>query len=109
MNNLSLSFGAFFLAVSVAACATDQPAPMPQTRGMAGMDPKMHDPANQPVITCSPKAGTESMAHAPGDHPMPDTRGMHGMDPAQHMKDCHSSDETPPPKLGPHQHKTNGS
>jgi len=109
MNYLNPRFLTMILMLTVVACATDQPAPMPQTRGMAGMDPKFHDPANQPVITCSPKAGTESMAHAPGDHPMPDTRGMHGMDPAIHMQDCHSSDEPAPVKLGPHRHKTNGS
>ncbi len=72
------------------------------------MDPKLHDPANQPVITCEPKATAASMAHAAEDHPMPDTRGMHGMDPALHMQDCHSSDQAAPVQLGPHQHKTPG-
>ena len=106
MNKLCLSFAAFFMVASVSACATDDKAPMPQTRGMQGMDPKLHDPANWPVITCVPKTGTESMTHDPKDHPMPQTRGMQGMDPAQHMRDCHSSDEPAPVKIAPHQHKT---
>ncbi len=106
MNKLTLSLAALVLVCGVSACAADGQAPMPQTRGMQGMDPRLHDHANLPVITCVPKAGTESMAHEPTDHPMPHTRGMQGMDPAQHMKDCHSSDEAAPVELGPHQHKT---
>lgn len=106
MKRLSLIFTATCLAVSSLAFAADEQAPMPQTRGMQGMDPKAHDPANQPTVTCAPKPGTEEMAHAPKDHPMPDTKGMHGMDPSQHMVDCESSDKAPPVKPGPHQHKT---
>lgn len=109
MNKLSLGFAALCMAAtSLLSAADDKTAPMPQTRGMQGMDPKFHDPANQPTITCVPKAGTEGMAHAPKDHPMPGTRGMQGMDPAQHMQDCESSDKAPPVELGPHQHKTPG-
>lgn len=106
MNKMYLSFATVCLALTSLVAAADDKAPMPQTRGMQGMDPKLHDPANWPVITCVPKAGTENMTHDPKDHPMPQTRGMQGMDPAQHMKDCHSSDEPAPVKLGPHQHKS---
>lgn len=99
---------AVLLAVSSLASAADDKAPMPQTRGMQGMDPKLHDPANKPTVTCAPKAGTEHMAHAPKDHPMPDTKGMKGMDPAQHMQDCESSDKPAPVEVGPHEHKAPG-
>lgn len=109
MNKFSLGLAAFCMAAtSLVSIADDKGPPMPQTRGMQGMDPKLHDPANKPTTTCVPKPGTEEMAHAPKDHPMPGTRGMQGMDPAQHMVDCESSDKAPPVKLGPHQHKTPG-
>ena len=101
---------ALCLAVSMVGCATpDEKPPMPQTRGMQGMDPKLHDEANAPTVTCTPKASAAGMAHAPEDHPMPDTKGMHGMDPALHMHDCHSSDQPEQVQLGPHQHKSPGS
>jgi hypothetical protein len=109
MNKLSVGFTTICLAfASLAYAADDGKAPMPQTRGMQGMDPKFHDPANKPTITCTPKPGTEGMAHAPKDHPMPDTRGMKGMDPKQHMQDCVSSDEAAPVTPPIHQHKTPG-
>lgn len=108
MNKLSAALAVMCLAISGVVSAADDKAPMPQTRGMQGMDPKLHDPANKPTVTCTPKAGTEPMDHAPKDHPMPQTRGMQNMDPAQHMEDCESSDKAPPVKLGPHQHKTPG-
>lgn len=108
MNKMSLSIAAACLALAGLVQAAEQPAPMPQTRGMQGMDPKMHDPANKSTTTCTPKAGSETMMHDPKDHPMPDTRGMKGMDPAMHMEDCHSSDTSPEPKTGPHQHKEPG-
>lgn len=97
---------AFFVIANVAATAAD--APMPQTRGMQGMDPKMHDPANRPTVTCKPKPGTEAMQHSGKDHSMPDTRGMKGMDPAMHMQDCESSDQPAPVEKPVHQHKTPG-
>ncbi len=105
MNKLTLTAGAVCLALTgLVARAEDKP-PMPQTRGMQGMDPKLHDPANKPTVTCTPKAGTEKMTHEPKDHPMPGTRGMQGMDPAQHMQDCESSDKAPPFERPIHQHK----
>ena len=106
MNKLSLRLAAACLAIAGGVAAADEKPPMPQTRGMQGMDPKLHDPASKPTITCGPKRGTEDMAHAPKNHPMPQTRGMQGMDPAQHMLDCESSDKAPPFERSPHQHKT---
>lgn len=108
MNKFSLSFAAVCLSIAGVVSAADDKPPMPQTRGMQGMDPKFHDPANKPTITCTPKPGAEAMTHDAKDHPMPDTRGMKGMDPAQHMKDCESSDKAPPVELPAHQHKTPG-
>lgn len=109
MKNLSAIFIGTILALTAfASDAEDKGPPMPQTRGMQGMDPKIHDTANQPAITCTPRAGTERMKHAPKDHPMPGTRGMQGMDPAQHMQDCKSSDEQVPFEESAHQHKTPG-
>ncbi|MFA5941949.1 MAG: hypothetical protein WC809_21575 [Sinimarinibacterium sp.] len=109
MNKLSLGLAAMCWAVTGAVSAADDATTMPQTRGMQGMDPKFHDPANKPTVNCTPKAGMEHMAHAPEGHPMPETKGMKGMDPAQHMEDCVSSDALSPPKSGQHQHKTPGS
>ena len=108
MNKLSLSIAAACMTLTGLVYAADEAAPMPQTRGMQGMDPKIHDPANKPTVTCKPKAGTEAMTHDAKDHPMPDTRGMKGMDPAIHMEDCESSDALPEPKTGPHKHKVPG-
>ena len=109
MNKVSFGL-ALCLAISLVGCATaDETAPMAQTRGMQGMDPKLHDAAHAPTVTCTPKSSAASMAHAPKDHPMPDTKGMHGMDPALHMQDCHSSDEPGKVHLGTHQHKGPGS
>jgi hypothetical protein len=104
VKKLTAILAATCFAVSGLVLAGDLP-PMPQTRGMQGMDPKLHDPANKPTITCTPKPGTETMDHAPADHPMPQTRGMQGMDPAQHMSDCESSDKAPPVPKNPHVHR----
>lgn len=106
MKRLTLSLAAAFMAISGLAAAGSAGPPMPQTRGMQGMDPKLHDPANKPTITCTPRPGTEAMDHAPKDHPMPQTRGMQGMDPSQHMVDCESSDKAPPVPKNPHVHRT---
>ncbi len=108
MKKLSLGFAVVCLAVTGLASAVEDKAPMPQTRGMQGMDPAVHDPAAKPAMNCMPKPGSEKMDHAAKDHPMPDTRGMHGMDPAEHMQDCKNPNQTEPAEQGPHQHKTPG-
>jgi hypothetical protein len=73
------------LGAPVAAGAGD-PAPMPQTKGMQGMDPKLHDQAaKDPYEGCvlnSDKAAQQDK------NPMPDTKGMKGMDPKAHVMDC---------------------
>lgn len=67
------------------ALSTDK-APMPQTKGMQGMDPKLHDqPAKDPYEGCVPNAEKTAQQK---DHPMPETRGMKGMDPKAHTVDC---------------------
>lgn len=108
MNKTTTTAVALLIAMAGASAMAADKVPMPQTRGMQGMDPKAHDPANKPTVTCTPKAGTEGMAHSAKDHPMADTKGMKGMDPAQHMQNCESSDKPAPVELGPHQHKTPG-
>lgn len=77
---------AALLALAALPATADDKAPMPQTRGMQGMDPKLHDqPAQDPYADCTPNA--EKAAHQ-ARHPMPVTRGMQGMDPKAHAVDC---------------------
>ena len=76
---------------------------MPQTRGMAGMDPALHDQWEQdkgqdPYRDCT--ANAEARARQ-ARHPMPQTRGMAGMDPRLHEFDCPQQVATPRPKHGP--------
>lgn len=108
MNTLSLGLVACCLALSGLALAADDKAPMPQTRGMQGMDPKFHDQTAKPAADCVPKAGSEHMAHAPKDHPMPGTKGMKDMSPEQHMRDCQDPSPAAPIEKGPHEHKAPG-
>lgn len=92
------------------AAAEDSKAPMPQTRGMQGMDPALHDQWDKqgpqdPYKDCKPNA---DKAEQMKDHPMPNTRGMSGMDPKAHEMDC---PEAPPPNPDdnpPHVHKGTG-
>lgn len=78
-------------------------APMPQTRGMAGMDPALHDQWEQQrgqdlykdcVISAE---ATARQAR----HPMPQTRGMAGMDPKLHVVSCPQQVTATPPRHGP--------
>jgi len=88
-------FGALVLGTSLlagGAWAEDQAAkaPMPQTKGMQGMDPQLHDQwakeGNQdPYKDCTPNA---KAAAQQAKHPMPQTKGMQGMDPKAHTVDC---------------------
>jgi len=87
--------GAFMLAASLLAgnaWADDkaEKAPMPQTKGMQGMDPKLHDKWDKegkqdPYKDCTPNA---EKAAQQAKHPMPDTKGMKNMDPKLHTVDC---------------------
>jgi hypothetical protein len=77
-----------FLAVALVAAPalSKDKAPMPQTRGMQGMDPKLHDQAAQdPLEDC---VANPDKAAQQAKHPMPETRGMQGMDPKAHTVDC---------------------
>ena len=81
----TLTAAALFALAAVPATA-DEKAPMPQTRGMQGMDPRLHDePAKDPYEGCVPNADKAAQQAA---HPMPETRGMKGMDPKAHTVDC---------------------
>jgi hypothetical protein len=83
-----IPFAALALVASLAAgtVVAADPSSMPQTRGMAGMDPRDHDkPKKEPYADCTPNA---QKAAAQAEHPMPQTRGMAGMDPKAHTVDC---------------------
>jgi len=111
MNRTSIKIGgALMLATSLLAgnaWAGDktEKAPMPQTKGMQGMDPKLHDQAAEaPYKDCKPN---EKAAADQAKHPMPETKGMKGMDPKAHEVDC------PEPVIeksdkAKHEHKTPG-
>ena len=76
------------LAVSlvVTPALSQDKAPMPQTKGMQGMDPKLHDQAaKDPYEGCVPNP---DKAAQQAKHPMPDTKGMKDMDPKAHAVDC---------------------
>lgn len=74
------------LVLGTAAVAAEDKAPMPQTRGMQGMDPRSHDqPVKKSFEDCVPNP---DKAAQQAKHPMPDTKGMHGMDPKAHTMDC---------------------
>jgi hypothetical protein len=89
---------ALTLTVSLSASAADK-APMPQTKGMQGMDPAAHD---QPAPDCKPNA---AKAAQQAEHPMPQTKGMQGMDPKAHEVDCPEGDAVKKPA---HDHKAAG-
>lgn len=70
-------------SLAFSSMAADK-GPMPQTRGMQGMDPKLHDqPAKDPYEGCTPKRHG-----ATTDAGMPQTRGMKDMDPRAHEVVC---------------------
>lgn len=82
----ALAAATTLLVLAAAPAAADEGAPMPQTRGMQGMDPRLHDqPAQHPYAGCVPNAAKAAHQAA---HPMPQTRGMQGMDPRAHTLDC---------------------
>ena len=83
-----LAAAALMLALAVAplSALADDKAPMPQTKGMQGMDPKLHDqPAKDPYEGC---VRNPDKAAQQAKHPMPETKGMKGMDPKAHEMDC---------------------
>ena len=77
---------ALALSLAIAPALSEDKAPMPQTKGMQGMDPKLHDQAaRDPLADCVPNP---DKAAQQGKHPMPDTKGMKGMDSKAHTVDC---------------------
>lgn len=83
----------------------DDKAPMPQTKGMLGMDPKQHDqPAKDPYEGCIPNP---EKAAQQAQHPMPETKGMKDMDPKAHEMDCPEG-YVRKPDPGTHIHKAPG-
>ena len=92
------------LAVSLAAAPalSEDKAPMPQTRGMQGMDPALHGrEAETLYVGC---VRNPEKAAQQDRHPMPQTRGMQGMDPRQHTMDCPAGyvpAEAAPARRGP--------
>jgi hypothetical protein len=100
---------ALTLAIPLAANADDK-APMPQTKGMAGMDPAQHDQwakekGENPHKDCKPD--TEAAA-VQAKHPMPETKGMKGMDPKAHEVDCPEAAAAPAGDKARHVHKAPG-
>ena len=93
MRNFSQGCAAVLIGLALAlptvATAEDK-APMPQTKGMAGMDPALHDQwakeqGQDPYKDCTPNAQAKARQ---SKYPMPDTKGMKGMDPKAHEVDC---------------------
>ncbi len=91
-------------ALVVAPALSEDKAPMPQTKGMQGMDPGLHDQAaKDPYEGCVPNADKAAQQEK---HPMPDTKGMKGMDPKAHTVDCPSG--YVPREQPAHAHKAPG-
>ena len=91
-------------ALVVAPALSADKAPMPQTKGMKDMDPKLHDQdAKDPYEGCVPNA---EKAAQQARHPMPDTKGMKDMDPKAHTVDC--PEGYVPRKPPAHVHKAPG-
>jgi hypothetical protein len=97
-------------AVPLSAIGDDK-APMPDTKGMKGMDPALHDKwakegKQDPNKDCTPNAEKVAVMK---EHPMPDTKGMKGMDPKAHEMDCPEPEITKPdPNKPQHIHKAPG-
>lgn len=103
---------ALAIGLPISGIAEDK-APMPQTRGMQGMDPAAHERwekegEQDPYKDCKPNADN---AARQARHPMPETKGMKGMDPKMHEVDCPSPDIVKPDPAKPpkHVHKGPGS
>jgi hypothetical protein len=92
------------------ACASsEEKAPMPQTRGMQGMDPKAHEQwAKNPDDPYADCVRDEAAAAQQKEHPMPQTKGMQGMDPKAHEMECPEG-YVRRPAPGTHIHKAPGS
>lgn len=97
---------ALALSAALPAGAEEGKAPMPQTRGMQGMDPSMHDrPAEKAQKDCKPSSENQAEMKK---HPMPETRGMQGMDPKSHEMECLEEQTAKPDGKPQHRHKAPG-
>ncbi len=111
MRNGSRGCTALLVALALALAmpayaAADDKAPMPQTKGMAGMDPALHDQkAEDPYKDCKPNA---EKAAKQAKNPMPDTKGMKGMDPKAHEVDCPEAPAVKAEDKPTHVHKAPG-
>lgn len=100
------------LAASQQSAFGDDKSPMPQTKGMQGMDPALHDKwakegEQDPYKDCKPNP---EKAAQQAKHPMPETKGMKGMDPKMHEMDCPEAKiaKPDPSKPAKHVHKAPG-
>jgi hypothetical protein len=106
MSFTKLAALALIASMSAAAVVAADKAPMPQTRGMQGMDPRDHDkPPPVPYEGCTPNAEKVAVQEK---HPMPQTRGMQGMDPRDHTMDCPPKADAPASDQPKHEHRSPG-
>jgi len=97
---------ALALFTATAAFAEKDTSPMPQTKGMQGMDPAQHDkPAKEPYEGCVPNPDKAAQQQK---HPMPETKGMKGMDPKAHTVDCPAGYVPKDDGKAKHEHKAPG-
>lgn len=104
--------GAALALAAASSTLAEEKAPMPQTKGMQGMDPAAHERwakegEADPYKDCAPNGEKTAQQK---EHPMPQTKGMQGMDPKAHTVDCPEPkvakpDRSKPPK---HVHKAPG-
>lgn len=104
-HNFIITAASVALALFAAAPFAADDAPMPQTRGMQGMDPAVHDQAVEPYKDCTPNAQKTKQQEK---HPMPQTRGMQGMDPKAHTVDCPQAPAKPDDGKARHVHRSPG-
>ena len=110
IRKTSVAAAGLLLALGIAVpVAAEDKAPMPQTRGMQGMDPAQHDKweaeGSDPYKDCTPNA--EKVAQQE-KHPMPDTKGMKNMDPKAHTVDCPQAAAATPDDKAKHVHRAPG-
>lgn len=105
---LAAAVAAFTIGTMSVAFAEEK-APMPQTKGMQGMDPALHDKQGKQEASkdCTPNADKSTQQ---AKHPMPQTKGMQGMDPKAHTVDCPEPKFSQPGQNKPpkHVHKPPG-
>jgi hypothetical protein len=111
MNHTTKTIALIAIALSIAAPAAfaEEKAPMPQTKGMQGVDPAQHDKwakegKQDPYKDCKPNA---DKAAQQAKSPMPETKGMKGMDPKAHTVECPEPEaaKQDPDKAPKHVHK----